>query len=352
MKARCPITAVIPTFNRARLLDRAIQSVLNQTVQPSQIIVVDDGSSDGTAQLCEAYAGRVEYVWQRNAGASAARNLGIQLARNPWVAFLDSDDYWNVWHLTRMMAAISKTAHEAAFYFADMQLSDADGGGTLWESLAFRPTSPHCLVRDASAWALMKRQPTMLQSSVISKQALERIGGFDVRFRLLLEDAHLFCRLGIGGVGCAVTGVGSVQTSDASPARLTGATPMGSDKHIAESLMLWRDVLGSGSILPAEFHRLARYNVAGSYWGLGRNLMRAGRFARAAVFLIAAVAVDPHLALWLLRHRTREGYEQTVRPSSAGPSAGHALPARARFERVPVDVAQGPPAMEQFFLIR
>ncbi|MGB7218699.1 MAG: glycosyltransferase family A protein [Vicinamibacterales bacterium] len=348
----CAITAVIPTFNRARLLGRAIESVLNQTAPPSQVIVVDDGSSDNTAQICRTYAGRIEYVFQENAGVSAARNLGIHLARSPWVAFLDSDDHWNGWHLQRMTAAISETAGEAAFYFSDMQLPDAEGGGTLWKSIGFRPGAPHHLVRDASAWALMKRQPTMLQSSVISRQALERIGGFDVRFRLLLEDAHLFCRLGIGGVGCAVTGVGSIQTSDAAPVRLTRATPMGSLKHTAESLMLWTDVLRNEATLPPEFRRLARYNVAGSYWGLARSLMQVGQYAGAAAFFAQAAVCDPSLVLWFLRHRTRRGYEETVRPTLVPMSASQRpFPARTRSERTLPAAAQQPTVVEQLLVV-
>src|SRR6187551_867813 len=100
------IAVVIPTFNRANLVGRAIESVLNQTVAPAEIIVVDDGSTDETASVCRRYGTRVRYQWQKNAGASASRNLGIKLASRPWIAFLDSDDYWTNEHLERMTNAI------------------------------------------------------------------------------------------------------------------------------------------------------------------------------------------------------------------------------------------------------
>jgi glycosyltransferase involved in cell wall biosynthesis len=73
---------------------RAIQSVLNQSYQNFEIIVIDDGYSDNTAEIIPKYAPRARYVYQENAGASAARNRGIQEAKGEWAAFLDSDDEW------------------------------------------------------------------------------------------------------------------------------------------------------------------------------------------------------------------------------------------------------------------
>src|SRR5438876_4465669 len=173
----CEITAIIPTYNRARLLARAIESILNQTLPPAQVIVVDDGSTDETREVCSRYAGRIDYLYQRNSGASAARNLGIAHARYRWIAFLDSDDYWKQSHLQRLEAAIRSTRGEATLYFADMEMPEAEGGGTLWQCTGFQPIVPLHLVRDATAWALMKRQPMMLQSAIISKAALEQTRG-------------------------------------------------------------------------------------------------------------------------------------------------------------------------------
>src|SRR5262245_35487698 len=150
------ITAVIPTYNRAAVLKRAIESVLNQTCRPQQVIVVDDGSKDDTERVCAEYRSCVEYIRQPNAGASAARNRGIIAARNDWIAFLDSDDYWTPQHLERMLSAIRETKSASALYFADLELPAPDGGGTLWQLLGFQPGEPYELVRDASAWVLMK----------------------------------------------------------------------------------------------------------------------------------------------------------------------------------------------------
>ncbi|MCY4297344.1 MAG: glycosyltransferase family A protein [Gammaproteobacteria bacterium] len=87
------VGVVIPTFNRAHTLGRALDSVLAQTLRPERIIVVDDGSTDGTAELVAGYPG-VGYLHQPNRGVSAARNLGIRHCDCDWIAFLDSDDEW------------------------------------------------------------------------------------------------------------------------------------------------------------------------------------------------------------------------------------------------------------------
>ncbi|MDZ7288429.1 MAG: glycosyltransferase [candidate division KSB1 bacterium] len=88
------ISVIIPTFNRATFLREAIDSVLAQTEQDFELIVVDDGSTDQTRELIAEYGGRVRYLYQSNRGVSAARNLGIRHATGKLIAFLDSDDLW------------------------------------------------------------------------------------------------------------------------------------------------------------------------------------------------------------------------------------------------------------------
>ncbi len=87
-------SVIIPTFNRAVFLREAIDSVLAQTEKDFELIVVDDGSTDGTRELVAEYGDRLRYFFQPNAGASAARNLGIRHATGRFIAFLDSDDLW------------------------------------------------------------------------------------------------------------------------------------------------------------------------------------------------------------------------------------------------------------------
>ena len=89
-------TVIIPTFNRAAFLPRAISSVLAQKGVEFELIIVDDGSTDNTPALLESFVAqqKIRPFWQANQGPSSARNLGIQEAKGEWIAFLDSDDEW------------------------------------------------------------------------------------------------------------------------------------------------------------------------------------------------------------------------------------------------------------------
>lgn len=98
------MTCIIPVFNGERYVREAIETVLAQRHAPLDIIVVDDGSTDRTAEAVRAVDARVRYVRQTNAGPAAARNLGIELARGEYVAFLDCDDRWYSEKLTRQLA--------------------------------------------------------------------------------------------------------------------------------------------------------------------------------------------------------------------------------------------------------
>lgn len=100
MSESLPISVVIPTYNRSARTLEAVNSVLEQHAPPTELWVVDDGSTDDTAARIQeriATAGgptKIHYLHQQNAGVSAARNLGISRSRQPWIAFLDSDDRW------------------------------------------------------------------------------------------------------------------------------------------------------------------------------------------------------------------------------------------------------------------
>lgn len=98
---------IIPLFNKSQYISRAIDSVLDQSFSEYEVIVVNDGSSDGGGKIVQTkYGKRVVYLEQENQGVSAARNLGICAASNPYIAFLDSDDYWHRDYLYAMAKAI------------------------------------------------------------------------------------------------------------------------------------------------------------------------------------------------------------------------------------------------------
>ena len=103
------ISVIIPTYNRAEIISRAIKSVQNQTFQPFEIIVVDDGSSDDTRRITKEQFSHCRYYYQENQGVSSARNLGIQKAESEWIAFLDSDDEWKPNKLISQLPLLEKS---------------------------------------------------------------------------------------------------------------------------------------------------------------------------------------------------------------------------------------------------
>ena len=103
------ISVVIPTFNRRQTIGRSIDSVLNQTLFPSEIIVVDNGSTDGTCDYIQSNFPSIKLLHQPNKGVSAARNKGIRYADTNWIALLDSDDEWFPQKLEKQVMTLSQS---------------------------------------------------------------------------------------------------------------------------------------------------------------------------------------------------------------------------------------------------
>jgi len=102
------ISVVIPTYNRRQTIGRSIDSVLNQTLFPSEIIVVDDGSTDGTSDYIQSNFPSIILLQQPNKGVSLARNMGIRSSNSDWVALLDSDDEWFPKKLEKQVMTLSQ----------------------------------------------------------------------------------------------------------------------------------------------------------------------------------------------------------------------------------------------------
>ncbi|MBL8266076.1 glycosyltransferase family 2 protein [Steroidobacter sp.] len=102
------ITVIVPTYNCGRFIAESIQSILAQTLQPEEIIVVDDGSTDDTEQVVGTFTDpRIRYIRQQNAGVSVARNTGLSAARGEYIAFLDADDRWRPTFLEKLHGVVS-----------------------------------------------------------------------------------------------------------------------------------------------------------------------------------------------------------------------------------------------------
>lgn len=126
------ISCIVPVYNGERYLREALESIFQQTYRPLEVLVVDDGSTDGTAAVIDSFGDQVCYRWQVNAGPAAARNLGLSIARGEFVAFLDADDLWHAEKLARQMARFQTrqeldlcVTHVQNFWIAELQEEEA-----------------------------------------------------------------------------------------------------------------------------------------------------------------------------------------------------------------------------------
>lgn len=165
---------IIPTYNRRELVQRAITSVLAQTREVQEIIVIDDGSSDGTGEvLARAFGDRVRCVWQPNAGVSAARNHGLRLARGRFLALLDSDDEWLPEKTQRQLEWLQ--AHPAfGMVLCDVMRMHAEHR----EFDRFRRREQ--LPEDGMVLKWVMLDPALAPASVMMRREVyETVGGFD-----------------------------------------------------------------------------------------------------------------------------------------------------------------------------
>jgi glycosyltransferase involved in cell wall biosynthesis len=120
------ISVVIPAYNSAEFIADAVHSILKQTRPITEIIIVDDGSTDNTQQIVEALPGPITYVKQPNQGPSAARNTGIKAANSEWIAFLDADDQWTSDKIDKQLKLLRKIP-ELVLIAGDMAEIDKSG---------------------------------------------------------------------------------------------------------------------------------------------------------------------------------------------------------------------------------
>lgn len=181
------ISVVIPTFNRAHVLLRAVESVRAQTFQDWELIVVDDGSTDGTADRLRALGEpRLRYVRTPHRGVSHARNVGIAAARHPWLAFLDSDDAWDPRKLAIQVEALE--AEEDRYLLCHTE--------EIWIRRG-RRVNPRRRHRKYSGWVYRPSLELCMispSSVLLHRSVLERFGTFDERYPVC-EDYELWLRV-------------------------------------------------------------------------------------------------------------------------------------------------------------
>ncbi len=110
------ISIVMPTFNRASTISRAINSIINQDYSNFELLIVDDGSTDNTKEIVDSFDDkRIKYIFQKNSGACKARNTGINKSSGEYIAFLDSDDEWDELKLMKQICFLKEKKADATF---------------------------------------------------------------------------------------------------------------------------------------------------------------------------------------------------------------------------------------------
>ncbi len=193
------LSVVIPAFNAATTVRAAVASTLRQTMPVSEAIVVDDGSTDATADVVAGIDDpRVRLISRRNGGPSAARNAGIAAAHGEWIAFLDADDLWLPQYVESAMTAL-RAAPNPGFAYTDAYAFDAVRGQIRVESMGevMGAVVPPPRDREGFLVALLRRN-FVFTSAVVPATVLAAVGGYDEALRLS-EEYDLWLRILVAG---------------------------------------------------------------------------------------------------------------------------------------------------------
>lgn len=197
MPERPAISVVIPLYNKADTIERALKSVLGQTDQDFEIIVVDDGSTDQSLAVVQAVPNpRLRVFHREHEGVSAARNLGISESRAEWVAFLDADDEWHTDHLETLSGLRKRYAE--ADVCATRYLFGVEGLGTRPATIRGLPADWRGVMSDYFSVAARSDPPLCASAVAVRREAIGAIGGFPVGVTAG-EDLLTWARLAVRG---------------------------------------------------------------------------------------------------------------------------------------------------------
>ena len=180
------VSVVIPTYNSGHFIREAVDSVLAQTYRNVELIVVDDGSTDNTAEALGAYGDRLRVIRQENAGPSAARNRGIREAAGDLIAFLDADDLWHPQKLEVQLRVCLENPDAGMISCLTLPYAHA---------AALKQEVPAKFeVSEVRLFDLLLGRPIQTPAALIRKKILAAVGGFDEGLRMA-EDWHLWLRV-------------------------------------------------------------------------------------------------------------------------------------------------------------
>lgn len=192
------ISVVVPLYNKEKQIAHTLQSVFNQTFQDFEIVIVDDGSTDGSvAEVAKYSDSRIRLIRQTNAGVSAARNRGIEEARYDLIAFLDADDEWKPEYLATQYY-LSQKYPDCNVFACNYEFRDTEGKvtPTIIRKLPF--TSDDGILTNYFEVASCSHPPICSISIMVKKRAIQKIGGFPVGIKSG-EDLLTWARLAVSG---------------------------------------------------------------------------------------------------------------------------------------------------------
>jgi hypothetical protein len=192
------VSVIIPTYNRAGYVVEAIDSVLAQTFNEHEIIVVDDGSTDNTKEVLAKYGDRLRYIYQANAGVSSARNHGIQEAKADWIAFLDSDDIWFPEKLAVQMEFVHKYP-DVVLHTVNVEVPEEEhAAANSFGHCGFTPGHVDEVIEKPFLTHFKYRTLVMPPAVMVKKGSLIQAGLFDTQLSIC-EDYDLMCRMALQG---------------------------------------------------------------------------------------------------------------------------------------------------------
>jgi glycosyltransferase involved in cell wall biosynthesis len=257
------VSVVIPTFNYAAFLPRALDSVLAQSYVDYEIIVVDDGSTDETPQVASRYDHAIRYVHKQNGGVSSARNLGIELARGDLIAFLDADDEWQPQKLARQVAFMDADATIGMSY-TDMShwVDGVEVNHSYLHERAYRHVSSGKIFDH-----LLQECFIFVPTVMVRRECLGKAGVFDPALSNS-EDHDLWLRIArlfeIGFLDVPLT----IRHEHGA-----GATTHRGRFHTGQ-IQMYRKVLHDSQA--EAFRHVARQKLAEAHWHLGYHLFSVG----------------------------------------------------------------------------
>jgi len=261
------VSVLIPTYNRSGLIVNALESVLAQTYNDYEIIVVDDGSTDATMQKLQPYRERIRYVYQENRGVSAALNKGIDIARGEWISVLASDDIWHATKLERQLHALHKLGSEFGACFTDcMYHGDPTLNLSAFEQAGLRSQSEFSALEDPVKYVLARYPAIYVQSLLVQRSLLEELEGFDETM-VVAEDTDLLFRLTFKTKICFAAA--PLVTIDRTPDRSVGLMEIFSnrdDRGFACRVHMWKKWLTLPELKDLETRNYIRESMRHMYY--------------------------------------------------------------------------------------